>query len=56
MCSDKLKFIINMAIIAIIFILIQILGMIICLLIFKENILMSIVVMIVSNFLMYILI
>ncbi|WP_300276233.1 hypothetical protein [Peptacetobacter sp.] len=56
MYSDKLKFIMNMIIIAIIFILIQILGMIICLFIFKENILMSIVVMIISNLIMYVLI
>lgn len=43
----------NIIAIAIIFVVIQIIGMIVCMLVFQNNLIMSIIVMTVSNMLLY---
>jgi len=43
----------NIIAIAIIFVVIQIIGMIVCMLVFQNNLIMSIIVMALSNILLY---
>lgn len=51
--DNKMETAANIIAIAIIFAVIQIIGMIVCMLVFQNNLIMSIIVMTVSNMLLY---